>query len=81
MIKGIIGVVLVVMVIGILLPTVLPIMYDTDTDVQTLADNASYADVGAPLLGTVWPIVMIVITLGIAAGVIFFALKRFNVIS
>jgi len=81
MIKSVIGVILVVMVLGVLLPTVLPLMLDTDTDIQTFAADAGYSDVGAPLFGTLWPIVMIVVMIGIAAGVVFFALKRFNVIS
>jgi len=81
MIKSAIGVVLVIMVLGILLPTVLPLMLDTDTDIQAFAIDADYADLGAPLFGTIWPIVMIVVMIGIAAGVVFFALKRFNVIN
>jgi len=79
-IKKVIGVILGVVILGALLPVVLPLMFDTATDIEAVANNATYAAYGAPVLGTMWPIVLIVIVLGIAAGVIYMALRKFGVI-
>ena len=80
MLKSVIGVILMVVILGALLPTLLPMFFETATDIDTVATNSSYEDYGAPVLGTVWPIVLTVIILGIAAGLVFFALRRFGVI-
>ena len=80
MIKKVMGVILGVVILGALLPVVLPLMFDTATDIEAVATNATYAAYGAPVLGVMWPIVLIVIVLGIAAGVIYMALRKFGVI-
>ena len=80
MIKSAIGVVLVIVVLGALLPVLLPLFFATGADIETVATNSSYAAYGAPVLGTMWPIVLLVIVLGIAAGLIFWALRKFGVI-
>ena len=78
MIKSVIGVLLIVVVIGALIPVLLPLLFDTvgDIDDITHADGGS----GLTLLKTIWPIVVLVIVIGIAAGLVFFALRRFGVI-
>ena len=80
MLKKVLGVVLVVVVLGALLPVLLPLFFDTATDIETVASNATYAAYGAPVLGTMWPIMLTIIILGVAAGVIFYALRKFGVI-
>ena len=78
MIQKLIGILLVVVVIGALIPVLLPLLFDTigDIDAITHVDGGS----GLTLLQTLWPIVVMVIIIGIAAGLIFFALRRFGVV-
>ena len=78
MIKSVIGVLLIAVVIGALIPVLLPVLFDTIGDI----DDITHADAGAELtlLKTMWPIVVMVVIIGIAAGMVFFALRRFGVI-
>ena len=78
MIKSVIGVILIAVVIGALIPVLLPVLFDTIGDIGDL----THADAGAELdlLQTMWPIVVMVIVIGVAAGLVFFALRRFGVI-
>ena len=78
MIKKVLGVILIAVVIAALLPVLLPLLFDSIGDI----DAITHEDAGAELalLKTIWPIVVMVIIIGIAAGLVFFALKRFGVI-
>ena len=75
MIKKVIGVVLVVVVLGALLPVLWPMLVDTDTAIQGL-EGGGITD----FLQAMWPIALIIIGIGIAAGLIFYALRSFGVI-
>lgn len=78
MIKKVLGVILIAVVVGTLLPVLLPLLFDTIGEV----DAITHEDAGAELtlLQTIYPIVIMVIIIGIAAGLVFFALRRFGVI-
>lgn len=78
MIKKVIGVVLIAAVIAALLPVLLPLLFDSIADVEAINVTASPAAGG--MLQTMWPITIMVIIIGIAAGLVFFALKRFGVV-
>jgi len=75
LIKKVIGVVLVVVVLGALLPVLWPMLVDTDTAIQEL-EGGGITD----FLQAMWPIALIIIGIGIAAGLIFYALRSFGVI-
>ena len=77
MIKKLIGVLLVLVVVGALLPVLLPLLFDTVGDVASMNVTASPA--AGAMLQTMWPIVIMVIIIGVAAGLIFFAIKRFGI--
>ena len=74
-IKRIISALLVIAVLGYVLPALWPLMQDT-TDAITGLSGGTETDI----LKAIWPIALIIIGIGIAAGVIFFALKQFGVI-
>lgn len=78
MIKKVLGVILIAVVIAALLPVLLPLLFDSLGDI----DAITHEDAGAELdlLQTIWPIVVMIIIIGVAAGLVFFALRRFNVI-
>ena len=78
MIKRVLGVILIAVVIAALLPVLLPLLFDSIGDI----DAITHEDAGAELslLKTLWPIVVMIVIIGIAAGLVFFALKRFGVI-
>lgn len=77
MIKQILTVLLVVIVLGALLPILLPMFFDTTADIAATNTTAAEMDV----LESLWPIALMIIVIGIAAGIIFYALRKFEVIS
>ena len=78
MIKTVIGVLLIVIVLGALIPVILPELFDTVTGIEGL--NVTASPTAGGMLKTMWPIVIMVIILGVSAGLVFFALKRFNIV-
>ncbi len=67
----------VVLLIGIVLLAKLvvglwPTLAETDTDIQALTST----DIGTTSLQTMWPIVLMVVGIGIAVGAIFMALRK-----
>ena len=80
MIKRVIGVLLIVVVLAALLPVLIPLMLDQSEGVTNLTDDYP-DDSSVAFLAVMWPIALIVIVIGIGAGVIFFALRRFGVLN
>ena len=78
MIKKVLGVILIAVVIAALLPVLLPLLFDSIGDIDAIAHEDAGAELD--LLQTLWPIVVMIVIIGIAAGLVFFALKRFGVI-
>ena len=76
MIKKILAVVLVIIVIGALLPVLWTMMMDTSADVT---GNLTGAGAGGTFIAAMWPIVLILVGIGIAAGLIFYAIRKFNI--
>ena len=77
MTKKIVGVILLVVVLGAIIPALWPTMTSTDTDIQALNATGSTA---TSFLQTIWPIVLLVIGIGVAAGLVFYALRKFGVL-
>lgn len=78
MIRKVLGVVLICVVVAALLPVLLPLLFDSIADIDAINITASPAAGG--MLQTMWPIVVMIVIIGIAAGLVFFALRKFNVI-
>lgn len=76
MIKQVLGVVMLIIVLGALIPVLWPMMEATDTDIQALMETGPIT----VFLQTMWPIVLLVIGIGVAAGLVFYSLKKFGVI-
>ena len=76
MIKNILMVILVVVVLGALLPVVLPMFFDTTADIEAIAGS----EPELIMLQELWPLALMIIIIGLAAGLIFYALRKFNVI-
>lgn len=77
MVGKVVSVILLIVVLGAIVPALWPVMQDTDTDIQALNATGSTS---TAFLQTVWPIVLLVIGIGVAAGLIFYALRRFGVL-
>lgn len=79
MLKKVIMVIMVVVVLGAALPILIPMATDTTTDIAAI-QGIPGDDPAVDLLVELWPIMLLIIILGIAAGVIFYGLKHFGVI-
>jgi len=77
MIKKVIAVVLVVIVLGALIPVLFPMMLNTQS---AITGNITGEDAGSLMIVAFWPILLIIIGIGIAAALIFYALRKFGVI-
>ena len=75
MIKKILVVGLVIIVIGALLPSLWGMMMDTSDTVGNLTGEGA----GGTFIAAMWPIVLIIVGIGIAAGLIFYAIRKFNI--
>jgi len=79
MIQKLLGVLIVLVVVGALLPVLLPLIFDTIGDMDAIEHESAGTELG--MLKTLWPITIMVLIIGIAGGLIFFALKQFGVIT
>lgn len=70
---------MVVVVLGALIPILIPLMQDTATDIAAMQGTPG-AEPEIDMLVTLWPIMLLILIIGVAAGVIFFALKHFGVV-
>lgn len=76
MVKKIIGIVLVIVVLGALIPVLWPMMMDTGG----VVGNMTGSDAGTSFIKAMWPVILIIVGIGIAAGLIYYALKKFNIV-
>lgn len=77
MTKKVVSVILLVVVLGAIIPALWPTMTATTDDIAALNATGSTA---TSFLQTIWPIVLLVIGIGVAAGLVFYALRRFGVL-
>lgn len=68
---------LVLIVLGALIPVLWPMLQDTQTDIDALNATGSTS---TAFLQNMWPIVLLVVGLGIVVALILYALKRFGVL-
>lgn len=73
---ALIGVAVVMLVLGTAVPVLWPLVADTSDNITAMTGT----DVGTTTIQALWPIILLVIGLGIAVGLIIYALKRFNII-
>lgn len=75
-VKAVIGVMMVVVVLGAAIPALWPTFTGSADDIAALTQT----DAGTTMLQTMWPIALVIIGIGIAAGIIFLALREFGII-
>lgn len=73
MIKKIVSVVILFCVLGALVPVLWPMFVGTDTDIQAMTET----DDATVFLQTVWPIVLLVMGIGVGAGLIYYGVRKF----
>lgn len=76
MLKTVLGVMLAIIVLGVAIPVVWPTFVGTDTAIQAMTET----DEATVLFQTFWPIALLIVGLSIAVGVVFYGLRKFNVI-
>lgn len=74
--KGLITGVIAIVILGALIPVLFPLITDSDTAIQALTGT----DDGTVMLQTIWPILLVICGIGIPVGVLFFALRKFEII-
>jgi heme/copper-type cytochrome/quinol oxidase subunit 2 len=75
-IKRVIGVAVTLVVLGVLVPVLWPLIITSNTNIQ----NISGSDAATAFLKVLWPITLILVAVGIAAGLIFYVLRKFGII-
>jgi hypothetical protein len=75
-IKEGVSVIMGVVILGALVVALWPTFVGTDTDVQALVGT----DAGTEFLQVVWPIVLIAVGIGLGAGVVFWVLRKFDLV-
>ena len=73
MLSGLIGVVVVLVVLGAAIPVLWPIAANT-----TAIDAMTGTDVGTTTIQSFWPVILLVVGLGLAVGLIVFGMKKFG---
>lgn len=64
-----------------MLAALLPVFWPLLTGTGDTVNNLSGTDPATTLLKTLWPIALLVIGIGLAVAVIFYALRKFGVLS
>lgn len=72
--KTLIGGAVGLVILGTVVPVVWPLIAGTDTDIQAMTGT----DAGTTTIQAFWPILLVVCGLGIAAGIIYFGLRKFG---
>lgn len=73
--KGLIVVAVVLVVLGSAIPVLWPLVTGTTANITSMAGT----DSGTELIQAFWPIIILVIGLGIAVGLIMYGLKKFGI--
>ena len=75
LVRRIVLVLLVVVVIGVTVPVLWDLFQDAGDAIAGLSGGSE-----TDILQAIWPVAMILISIGIGAGVVFYALKQFGVV-
>lgn len=77
LLKGLIVTVIVLIIIGSAFPVIWPMVTGDVTDNITAMSGT---DAGTSMFQSFWPIVLMVVGIGIAAGLVFYALRKFGLL-
>ena len=73
--KKILFMIITIVSLGILIPVLWPLMLGTSSDMAAINGT----DAGTVLLRTAWPVVLLLIGIGIAIELVVWTIRRFNV--
>ena len=73
---ALISTVVVIIVLAVSIPILWPIATDASTNITSMTGT----DAGTTTIQAFWPVVLLLVGLGIAVGLIMFALRRFGLI-
>lgn len=76
MLVALIGVIVVLIVLGYTIPVLWPIAVATSTNITAMSGT----DSGTIMIQTFWPVILMVVGLGVAVGLIVFALRKFGLL-
>jgi hypothetical protein len=76
MIKKVLGVAVTLVVMGALVPVLWPLIIASNTNIQNIAGS----DSATAFLKALWPVLLIIVALGVAGGLVFYVLRKFGVI-
>jgi len=74
LLAGLIGIVVILIVLGTTIPVLWPLATATTTNITAMSGT----DAGTETIQAFWPIIILVVGLGLAVGLIAYALKKFN---
>ena len=74
LLSALIIIVVVMIVLGTSIPVLWPLLTDTSTNITAMTGT----DAGTTTIQAFWPIILLIIGLGVAVGLIVFALKKFG---
>ena len=72
---GIIGVVVVLIVLGATVPVIWPLATTYSANITSMTGT----DTGTLIMVALWPIVLLMVGIGVAIGAVMFALKKFGI--
>lgn len=72
-----IGVVITLIVLAYAIPELWPVLTTASENITSMSGT----DTGTSMIQAFWPIILMVVGLGLAAGLIVYALKKFNVMT
>jgi hypothetical protein len=72
--KSVIGLILVFVILGTLIPVLWPMLTDTSAGVGNMTGGGA----GGDLIKVVWPVALLLIGIGIAVALILFTIKKFG---
>ena len=78
---GILSALLTVSIVLIVIATAFPIVWPMVTDAGTNITSMTGTDAGTSTMVGFWPLIMLVVGIGIAIGLIMYGLKKFGVLS
>lgn len=73
LLSGLLGVVVVLVVLGTAVPVLWPLAANT-----TAIDAMTGTDVGTTTIQSFWPVILLVVGLGLAVGLIVFGMRKFG---
>lgn len=77
LIGGLVSVVVALIALGTVIPILWPLAAGTTDNISAMAGT----DAGTTTIQAFWPVVLLLVGLGLAVGLIVYALRKFNIVN